>query len=113
MSSNGGGLLRHAKTVPLDETLQPVCLKNKAPHWNEGLRCWCLNFRGRVKLASVKNFQLVRADDEREKVVMQFGKVDKDLYVLDFNPTGEGRVVGYNGFWNTHAFNLGGATWHV
>lgn len=35
-------------------------LQNKAPHWNEGLRCWCLNFRGRVKLASVKNFQLIR-----------------------------------------------------
>lgn len=81
-----GGLLQH-KTVPIDEMLQPMCLKNKAPHWNEGLRCWCLNFRGRVKLASVKNFQLVREDDSREKVVMQFGKVDKDAYVLDFNPT--------------------------
>lgn len=40
------------------QTLQPVVLQNKAPHWNEGLRCWCLNFRGRVKLASVKNFQV-------------------------------------------------------
>jgi hypothetical protein len=34
-------------------------LQNKQPHWNEALRCWCLNFRGRVRLASVKNFQLV------------------------------------------------------
>jgi hypothetical protein len=34
-------------------------LHNKQPHWNEALRCWCLNFRGRVRLASVKNFQLV------------------------------------------------------
>ena len=40
------------------QLLQPVVLQNKAPHWNEGLRCWCLNFRGRVKLASVKNFQV-------------------------------------------------------
>lgn len=53
-----GQLLRQQKTVPADEGLQPVVLQNKAPHWNEGLRCWCLNFRGRVKLASVKNFQV-------------------------------------------------------
>lgn len=50
-------LLRQQKTVPAGEALQSVVLQNKAPHWNEGLRCWCLNFRGRVKLASVKNFQ--------------------------------------------------------
>lgn len=43
---------------PSPQLLQPVVLQNKAPHWNEGLRCWCLNFRGRVKLASVKNFQV-------------------------------------------------------
>ena len=43
---------------------------NKAPHWNEQLRCWCLNFRGRVKLASVKNFQLV-SEDDTHTIVMQ------------------------------------------
>lgn len=48
------------KAAPAGETLQTVILQNKAPHWNEGLRCWCLNFRGRVKLASVKNFQVWR-----------------------------------------------------
>jgi hypothetical protein len=68
------------------QSLPHVCLRNKSPHWNEGLRCWCLNFRGRVKLASVKNFQLVLADDGDARVVMQFGKVDKDAFVLDFNP---------------------------
>ena len=73
-----------------DESVLPVCLRNKAPHWNEALRCWCLNFRGRVKLASVKNSQLVKDnDDEEGRVVMQFGKVDKDAFILDFNPTGE------------------------
>ncbi|KAL4428496.1 hypothetical protein ABPG75_002585 [Micractinium tetrahymenae] len=80
-------LLRQQKTVPTGESLQSVVLQNKAPHWNEGLRCWCLNFRGRVKLASVKNFQLVRADDETERVVMQFGKAEQDAFILDFNPT--------------------------
>lgn len=46
-------------------------LRNKAPHWNDTLRCWCLNFRGRVKLASVKNFQLIKADDPSKTIVMQ------------------------------------------
>ena len=117
----------------------PAALINKAPHWNAALRCWCLNFRGRVKLASVKNFQLVAAppppppplpapgparqpsfvarllaragrrgeagEAEPElahvpppaarrrrrgaparRVVVQFGKVDADEYVLDFDP---------------------------
>jgi hypothetical protein len=54
----GGAVLRTPRTVPADAALEPVVLQNKAPHWNEGLRCWCLNFRGRVKLASVKNFQV-------------------------------------------------------
>ena len=40
-----------------------------------------------MKLASVKNFQLVKEGDEDAKVTMQFGKVDKDAFILDFNPT--------------------------
>jgi hypothetical protein len=65
-------------------------LQNKPPHWNEALNCWCLNFRGRVKLASVKNFQLVQQSaglGVDDPVVMQFGKIDDDVFVLDFNPT--------------------------
>ena len=47
-----------------------MTMVNKAPHWNEQLRCWCLNFKGRVKLASVKNFQLV-SEDDAQTIVMQ------------------------------------------
>lgn len=61
-------------------------LRNKPPHWNDTLRCWCLNFRGRVKLASVKNFQLIKADDPSKTIVMQFGKVDASTYIMDYNP---------------------------
>ena len=72
------------------ETERSVCkLQNKNPHWNEGMHCWCLNFRGRVKLASVKNFQLVQDNasvDQEENIVMQFGKVDNDVFILDYNP---------------------------
>ncbi|KAF0919245.1 hypothetical protein E2562_029016 [Oryza meyeriana var. granulata] len=40
---------------------RPLVLRNKPPRWHEQLQCWCLNFRGRVTIASVKNFQLVAA----------------------------------------------------
>lgn len=67
-----------------------MVLKNKAPRWHEQLQCWCLNFRGRVTVASVKNFQLVAspengpAGQEHEKVLLQFGKVGKDLFTMDY-----------------------------
>lgn len=34
-------------------------LKNKAPSWNEEINSYQLNFNGRVKRASVKNFQII------------------------------------------------------
>ncbi|KAL7223911.1 hypothetical protein ACSBR1_025387 [Camellia fascicularis] len=71
---------------------EPLILKNKAPRWHEQLQCWCLNFKGRVTVASVKNFQLVAAVDqsdnvptpEQEKVILQFGKIGKDIFTMDY-----------------------------
>jgi hypothetical protein len=40
--------------------------RNLPPRWNDHLRCYSLNYHGRAKMISVKNFQLVRpgsADD--------------------------------------------------
>ncbi len=51
--------------------------------------CWCLNFHGRVKLASVKNFQLVQEGagvGMDDPIAMQFGKIEENVFVLDFNP---------------------------
>ncbi|GJN13716.1 hypothetical protein PR202_gb00452 [Eleusine coracana subsp. coracana] len=79
----------------------PLILRNKAPRWHEQLQCWCLNFRGRVTVASVKNFQLVAATQpaagaptpsqatpppppEHERVILQFGKVAKDMFTMDY-----------------------------
>ncbi|GJN06917.1 hypothetical protein PR202_ga24691 [Eleusine coracana subsp. coracana] len=79
----------------------PLILRNKVPRWHEQLQCWCLNFRGRVTVASVKNFQLVAATQpaagaptpsepaaptppEQEKVILQFGKVAKDMFTMDY-----------------------------
>ncbi|KAJ4909191.1 Tubby-like F-box protein 1 [Raphanus sativus] len=76
----------------------PLVLKNKPPRWHEQLQCWCLNFRGRVTVASVKNFQLIAANqpqpqpqtqtsgqsDGPDKIILQFGKVGKDMFTMDF-----------------------------
>eukprot|EP00253_Pinus_taeda_P016342 PITA_16342 len=71
---------------------EPLVLKNKAPRWHEQLQCWCLNFKGRVTVASVKNFQLVAAPEPNpsvsqndcDKVILQFGKVGKDMFTMDY-----------------------------
>ncbi|KAL8171924.1 hypothetical protein V2J09_023728, partial [Rumex salicifolius] len=88
---------------------RPLVLQNKAPRWHEQLQCWCLNFRGRVTVASVKNFQLIAAtspppptasasggapppaaaqssssQSDHDKVILQFGKVGKDMFTMDY-----------------------------
>lgn len=72
--------------------VEPLILKNKAPRWHEQLQCWCLNFKGRVTVASVKNFQLVAATEpqqnvpaaEQDRVILQFGKIGKDIFTMDY-----------------------------
>ncbi|KAJ4727597.1 Tubby-like F-box protein [Melia azedarach] len=68
-----------------------LVLRNKAPRWHEQLQCWCLNFNGRVTVASVKNFQLVASSEngvgggqDHENVILQFGKVGKDVFTMDY-----------------------------
>ncbi|KAG5612382.1 hypothetical protein H5410_023663 [Solanum commersonii] len=71
---------------------EPLVLKNKAPRWHEQLQCWCLNFKGRVTVASVKNFQLAAAVDPshyipaavQETTILQFGKIGKDIFTMDY-----------------------------
>lgn len=72
---------------------ESLVLKNKSPRWHEQLQCWCLNFKGRVTVASVKNFQLVASVDssdnvseaEQERVILQFGKIGKDIFTMDYS----------------------------
>lgn len=60
-----------------------MSMSNKAPKWNEKVNAYVLNFNGRVTLASVKNFQL--GSEEDDKVVLQFGRVAKDKFNVDFS----------------------------
>ncbi|KAK4751645.1 hypothetical protein SAY87_005127 [Trapa incisa] len=80
MKRSGSGSSSSVRTV----------LRNKAPRWHEHLQCWCLNFHGRVTVASVKNFQLVGQVDQQggrdkeETVLLQFGKVGDDIFTMDY-----------------------------
>ena len=56
---------------------------NKPPRWNDQVGAYVLNFNGRVTMASVKNFQLIHPE-EPERVVLQFGRVGKDKFTMDF-----------------------------
>ena len=58
-------------------------LKNKPPKWSDQVGAYVLNFNGRVTMASVRNFQLVEPD-EQDAVLLQFGRVGKDEFTLDF-----------------------------
>ena len=52
------------------------------------LQCWCLNFRGRVTVPSVKNFQLIDGgtpgNNADKPVLLQFGKIGRDLFTMDY-----------------------------
>lgn len=82
----------YRKKMPDCAALGQTALRNKAPRWHEHLQCWCLNFHGRVTVASVKNFQLVATLDEsqpggkgdEETVLLQFGKVGDDTFTMDY-----------------------------
>ncbi|CAM0954611.1 unnamed protein product [Alopecurus aequalis] len=75
-----------------ESTSSSLSLRNKAPRWHEHLQCWCLNFHGRVTVASVKNFQLVAPAGtsnpwgvgDEETVILQFGKIEDDAFTMDF-----------------------------
>ncbi|KAI3810346.1 hypothetical protein L1987_19958 [Smallanthus sonchifolius] len=93
------GAATSADVPDSEKSKMPLVLKNKSPRWHEQLQCWCLNFRGRVTIASVKNFQLIAAPPaagtsqppppplpppEHDKVILQFGKVGKDMFTMDY-----------------------------
>ncbi|XP_059292932.1 tubby-like F-box protein 5 [Lycium ferocissimum] len=81
-----------SKSAMMVTSQEPLVLKNKAPRWHEQLQCWCLNFEGRVTMASVKNFQLLAEvdpshnvpDPKQEKIILQFGRIGKDTFTMDY-----------------------------
>ncbi|CAO2608770.1 Tubby-related protein 1 [Lemmus lemmus] len=74
------GLLVRWQNKTLESLIE---LHNKPPIWNEDSGSYTLNFQGRVTQASVKNFQIVHADDP-DYIVLQFGRIAEDAFTLDY-----------------------------
>jgi len=58
------------------------------PQWNPKTNTYVYDFKGRVTEPSIKNFQLIpeidgRRGDTLQDFVLQFGKRDKDEFILD------------------------------
>jgi len=60
------------------------CFVNKVPKFNEVTKTYSLSFNGRVEKASVKNFQLIEDFKGSETVTLQFGRINEELFSLDF-----------------------------
>eukprot|EP00597_Dinobryon_sp_UTEXLB2267_P008763 CAMPEP_0170096592 /NCGR_PEP_ID=MMETSP0019_2-20121128/28691_1 /TAXON_ID=98059 /ORGANISM="Dinobryon sp., Strain UTEXLB2267" /LENGTH=593 /DNA_ID=CAMNT_0010318639 /DNA_START=132 /DNA_END=1913 /DNA_ORIENTATION=+ len=83
---NGSGSLTDLVSDPhlyghANASLGLHVFESKDPVYENGN--YRLNFHGRVNQPSVKNFQLVRCDDV-DTIFCQFGKVDDDIFHLDF-----------------------------
>jgi hypothetical protein len=60
-------------------------LSSRRPKWSPKQRTLALDFRGRCKMASSRNFQLeVDSQNQRADVRLLFGKVGEDEFVLDY-----------------------------
>lgn len=78
---------RHKEMAPSEE--HHVCLLHtNPPQWDPKVKGHTLDFKGRVKEASVKNFQLVAWNHNTNKlggdIILMFGKYSDDVYTCDF-----------------------------
>lgn len=78
---------KYNETEPVP--LEPLIFKTKCPYLKDGK--YYLNFHGRVKLGSLKNFQLVAGHQTKHQetrlytdLSMQFGKLSNDDFNMDF-----------------------------
>ncbi|CAD8045638.1 unnamed protein product [Paramecium sonneborni] len=55
------------------------------PHYNQEKDCYQLNFFGRAKIASARNFQLIKAGDDKT-IQLLHGKMEPNSFNLDFRP---------------------------
>ncbi|XP_024628855.1 tubby-like F-box protein 2 [Medicago truncatula] len=74
-------------------SFETFILKNKALRWDEKHNGWCPDFMGRVKVESMKNFDLVAVVDRSHNVspgvrkwpILQLGSADgKDIFFMHY-----------------------------
>lgn len=77
---DGGGSVLDMLASPVRDN-RMLMFESKDPVFENGN--YRLNFKGRVSVPSVKNFQLVSPEDI-DNVICQFGKIGEDRFHLDF-----------------------------
>ena len=72
-------------TLPREMTVEVGAneVENVPPRWDERHNCYMLNFSGRVKKASVKNF-ILSPPNEPDHQILLFGKVNSERFACDF-----------------------------
>lgn len=78
------GVLARKSGARADAGAHLLYLDNKKPTWDEGQKGYVLNFRGRVTKSSVKNLQLRCEEASGELTVLQFGRVESNLFTMDY-----------------------------
>ncbi len=58
-------------------------MTNRKPEWNEKIKGFMLNFGGKVKKPSIKNF-ILEDEANPETARLLFGKIDENEFRLDF-----------------------------
>ena len=76
------------RELPPQLEQQVMVVKNNPPMWDDKLRAYTLDFKGRVREPSARNFQLVPWDlpSNRlgQELVALSGKTGPDTFCLDF-----------------------------
>eukprot|EP00826_Nyctotherus_ovalis_P005567 TRINITY_DN11263_c0_g3_i2.p1 TRINITY_DN11263_c0_g3~~TRINITY_DN11263_c0_g3_i2.p1 ORF type:complete len:202 (+),score=32.74 TRINITY_DN11263_c0_g3_i2:614-1219(+) len=54
---------------------------NRKPKWNESIKGYVLNFHGKARIPSVKNFMLTDVEGSENYLIL--GKADDDVYNMD------------------------------
>ena len=73
------------KTLRGDGVKPPLLtLENKVPKRDDATGQMVLDFKGRVTQSSVKNFQLRCEAISGDMTVLQFGRIDKNVFTMDF-----------------------------
>lgn len=81
------------KSLKEDNDGRLISLINKSPTYNEKMKVFILDFRGKVKEPSVKNFILV--DKETKTECLLFGKQSEEKFVLEVSyPLGLVQAMG-------------------
>jgi hypothetical protein len=66
-----------------DGSTQMSTFQNRSPIWYERDQAYLLNFMGRVRIASVQNFQIVQQDNVANETLLQFGRVSSTVFSMD------------------------------